>query len=125
MRNWLLIGDLLANLSFGALAGVTGVLVVAPGGNMWGDMLLAMAAGMLVGTIGSVLLLPLLGAMEVMLPVMLSGMLAGMVTGMMESHQAVALWDSALWGATMGLTSLLFCSALNGVLNGEVEQWTN
>jgi hypothetical protein len=63
--------------------------------------------------------------MEVMLPVMLGGMLAGMVTGMMESHQALALSDAALWGAAMGLTSLVFCNALNGVLKGEVKQWTN
>ncbi|MCG2634693.1 MAG: hypothetical protein J4A00_07220 [Gammaproteobacteria bacterium] len=125
MRLLLFAADLLANLLFGALAGLAASAVIPDGWNMFVAMVVAMPVGMLVGLIGSLLLLPLLGAMEVMLPLMLTGMVAGMAVGMMAAMHPVALQQSLQIGALFGLVSFGFCFLANLLLQGQSKSWIN
>ena len=123
MRMLLFSGDLLANLLFGALAGLAASAVIPTGWNMVIAMLVAMPVGMLVGMVGSLLLLPLLGAMEVMLPLMLSGMVAGMAVGMMAAMHPVAALQSLEMGALFGLACFGFSFIANYFMSGESRSW--
>lgn len=117
-RLYFVLGDLVANLLVGALAGWLSALVIGTGWNMFLAMFLAMGLGMLVGL---VLFFPLgmaFGAMEVMLPTMFGGMLAGMVVGMWAAMAPVSSGLALLTGAGCGLVGINIIWVLNVALRG-------
>ena len=117
-RLFFVIGDLVANLGCGALAGLAAWAIVGPGWNMWLAMFAMMALGM---AVGFVLFLPLslkLGMMEAMLPLMLSGMLGGMVVGMLAAMVPLSWEDALAHGAVSGFAGILCIWVANSILRG-------
>ena len=89
------------------------------------NMLFAMGVGMLCGMIAQIpvalILMPLLGAFEVMLPAMLAGMLSGMITGMIASNNVLSLSESFLFGSLVGVSVAFWVKIKNNQLQGEVK----
>ncbi|MDY6812118.1 MAG: hypothetical protein SV108_00365 [Pseudomonadota bacterium] len=113
-RAYFIAGDLLANLSTGAVAGAASALLVGPGWPMW----LAMPAGMLLGmllasVLGVAVFFRYFGAMEVMLPTALTGMLAGMLAAMWATMAPLGLAPAALLGVLCGYAALGLVYALD------------
>lgn len=120
-RLYFVLGDLLANISIGALVGVVSVLVIANGWNMWLSMWLMMFLGMIVSLLGSYGFLYCFGAMEVMVPTMQTGMWSGMIVGMREAMMPLTLIDGATIGAVTGLVVLNVIWVANTALRGVVS----
>lgn len=117
-RLFFAVGDLLANVLCGTLAGLAAWAIVGPGWNMWLAMFAMMALGM---AIGLVLFFPLslrLGVMEAMLPLMFSGMLGGMVVGMLAAMTPLGLTDALSHGAVSGFAGILCIWIANSLLRG-------
>ena len=116
-RPYFLLGDLFVNAIVGSLVGLTCAALLDPSWNMWLGMFIGMALGMAIALVLSLGLFAIFfGAMEVMVPAMLTGMVAGMVVGMAAPMTEVRLHEGALWGAVLGLASLVFTYAANAVL---------
>lgn len=116
------VGDFLANLAIGVIAGLIAWSIVSPSWNMWAAMAAMMALGMIVGL---VLFFPVgikLGAMEAMIPAMYSGMWAGMVVGMMSSMIAMPARHAAEMGAACGIGEIVFIWVANTILRGVARQ---
>ena len=120
-RIYFAIGDLIANVTVGAIIGVVSWLIV---GNTW-NMLLSMALMMVVGM---VLALPLAflfvavcGAMEVLVPVLLTGMSSGMVVGVWNTVQDLSLLEALLVGSACGVMSIVMIWAVNSRIKGIQE----
>jgi len=120
-RWYFFVGDIVANLTTGVVAGVACWLLVGPEWNMWLAMIIAMALGMLVAGLLFIPFSILFGAMEVMVPIMLSGMLAGMVVGMWCAMSAVSLSGAVFVGGASGLVGLAVVWGFHLMLRGRVE----
>lgn len=117
-RLFFMIGDLVANVVSGTIAGLAAWAIVGPAWNMWLAMLAMMVLGM---ALGLVLFFPFsikLGAMEVMLPVMFSGMLGGMVVGMLAAMVPLSLGQALAHGAVSGFAGILCVWIANSMLRG-------
>ena len=117
-RLFFMIGDLVANVVSGTIAGLAAWAIVDPAWNMWLAMLAMMVLGM---ALGLVLFFPFsikLGAMEVMLPLMFSGMLGGMVVGMLAAMVPLSLASALAHGAVSGLAGILCIWIANSMLLG-------
>ena len=117
-RLFYVVGDFLANLIIGTIAGVIAWSIVSPGWNMWVAMLAMMALGMVVGL---VLYFPFairLGAQEAMIPAMYTGMWGGMVVGMMSAMMPLPLNHAAQMGAACGIAEIVFIWIANTILRG-------
>lgn len=114
-------GDILTNLTAGAVAGG---LCAAAFGPAW-EMLPAMVAGMLLGmavaTPIAVIAGIWFGAFEVMLPTMVTGMLSGMAVAMAAVEFAIDAQAGVLYGCISGLLALAFTYLMNAMLRGEVR----
>ncbi len=109
-RPYFIAGDLFSNALVGALAAWAAASLVAPGWPMLPAMFAAMAVGMaLAMALCFFALVPLFGAMEVMLPCMFGGMLAAMGFGMVAADRALTASEALLGGAAVGIGALLFC----------------
>lgn len=118
-RPYFLLGDLLANVSTGALAGLACAALFDPAWNMWLGMFLGMAIGMAIALVlGVGLFFIFFGAMEVMIPTMLTGMVAGMIVGMAAPMTGMSLLDGIRWGALSGIGCLGFTYVMNALLAG-------
>jgi hypothetical protein len=116
------VGDFLANLAIGVIAGLIAWSIVSPSWNMWAAMAAMMALGMVVGLI---LFFPVgikLGAMEAMIPAMYSGMWAGMVVGMMSAMMDIGWVHAAQMGAACGIGEIVFIWIANTILRGVTRQ---
>jgi hypothetical protein len=112
------VGDFVANLAIGVIAGLIAWTIVGPSWNMWAAMFAMMALGMIVGL---VLFFPVgikLGAMEAMIPAMYSGMWAGMVVGMMSAMIDMPMHHAAEMGAACGIGEIVFIWIANTILRG-------
>ncbi len=112
-RPYFVMGDLIANLSAGALVGAIAVQSMGPSWNMWISMCVGMVAGMLLSMLVAFPAMALFGAMEVMLPVMLTGMVAGMVVSMMAAMDSLPIARGVVWGAVCGVLTLAACYLAN------------
>jgi len=83
------IGDFLSPVLIGGATAAAVAAVVSPDSSMLVGMLIGMVLGLPVQIVGALLLMPLFGAFEVMVPAMLSGMAAGVVTGMLAASGVV------------------------------------
>jgi len=126
-RLYFVVGDLVACVGSGALAGWGGDALVTPSWNP----LLAMLAGMTLGMLLTLMVdfacfLPLFGSLEVMLPSMLSGMLAGMATGMAVAmgHDLAASRVIAT-GGTIGAGVFVATYAADVLIRRGGRSWTN
>ncbi len=120
-RLFYVIGDFLANLVIGTVAGVVAWAIVSPGWNMWLAMVAMMAVGMMVGLVLYFPIARFLGAQEAMLPAMYSGMWGGMVLGMMCAMMPVSLGHAAQMGAACGIAEIVFIWIANTILRGIVR----
>ena len=121
-RLFYVIGDLIANLAIGVIAGLLSWVIVEPGWNMWLAMFAMMAVGMLAGLFLFIPAAIWLGAMEAMVPLMFTGMLAGMVVGM-EAAMMPLSWQEALWlGAVSGLAGIICIWTANNLLRGVTRE---
>jgi len=121
-RLFYVVGDFLANLAIGMIAGLVAWSIVNPGWNMWAAMVAMMALGMIVGII---LYFPVgmkLGAMEAMIPAMYTGMWGGMVVGMMASMMPLTMRHALSMGAACGVAEIVFIWVANTILRGVVRQ---
>ncbi len=121
-RLFYVVGDFLAQLAIGMVAGLVAWAIVSPAWNMWAAMAAMMALGMVVGL---VLYFPVgikLGAMEAMIPAMYSGMWGGMVVGMMSAMMPMPLHHALEMGAACGIAEIIFIWIANSLLRGVTRQ---
>ena len=112
------IGDFLACLITGCIAGAVSWLIVGTDWNMWLAMFAMMFVGMIVGMI---LFFPFsikLGAMEAMIPLMFNGMIAGMAVGMSAAMMQMSLAEAIQVGAFSAVGGLFFVWVANAALRG-------
>ena len=122
-RIYFLLGDLLSNLTVGAIAAALSVLFIDAQWNMFTGMVLGMACGMVVAILlGPLLFMRYFGAMEVMVPTMLGGMLSGMVVGMGAAMMDYTLIDAVKHGAAIGFVVLVFCAYANYLIRGAAKE---
>ncbi len=121
-RLFFVVGDLLANLLVGVIAGLLSWLIVDTGWNMVIAMFVMMAVGMIAGLVVFMVVTFKLGAMEVMVPVMFSGMLSGMFVGMAMAMMPLSLGDAAMYGGASGLLGIAICWIANTLLRGKTRQ---
>lgn len=79
------IGDFITPVLIGGITAAAVAGTVPPGGAMIVSMVIGMLWGMAAQVIVFLLLMPLFGAFEIMVPAMLAGMTAGMLTGMLAA----------------------------------------
>lgn len=121
-RLFYVVGDFIANLVIGVVAGSVAWLIVSPAWNMWAAMFAMMGIGMVLGLILSVPIGIKLGAMEAMMPAMYTGMWAGMVVGMMSAMMPMSLHHAIEMGAACGIAEIIFIWLVNTMLRGVVRQ---
>lgn len=99
------VGDYLAGALTGALTAFAVRATIGPQWDMVLAMLVGMAVGMLVHMTLLLLLIPLLGTFEVMMPSAVIGMYGGMLFGMRDSMQQayIPLTTALLVGVVFGL----------------------
>lgn len=120
-RLYFVLGDLLACLAVGWLAGWATEVMVASGGSILLGMMMGMGVGMGIAVLLMFPLTILLGAMEVMIPVMLGGMLAGMAVGMARAMGHLPPDAGAWQGALVGVTALMYTWMMHLKLRGVVN----
>jgi hypothetical protein len=107
LRVVFLLGDCMAG-AFTAMTITVGVrLVIAPGSDMVGAMMLGMVIGAVVHLFVSLALSPLLGMFETMIPGMFIGMYGGMLFGMRDSMQLIPVGRALLVDAVFGVAIVL------------------
>ena len=117
-RLYYAVGDFLAALVIGIVAGLAAWLIVSPAWNMWVAMFSMMALGMVIGLVLFFPIAAKLGAMEAMIPAMYSGMWAGMFVGMLGSMMPVGLRHAVEIGAACGVAEIIFIWTANTILRG-------
>ncbi|NOY69151.1 MAG: hypothetical protein GXP53_06615 [Deltaproteobacteria bacterium] len=114
------IGDFITPIFIGSITAAAVALTVTPSGSMIAAMFYGMMWGMAAQVLMLLVLMPLLGAFEVMIPSMLSGMAGGMAAGMLVASGA----DSAViigCGAFFGMVVYIWVWLQNKSLQGEVK----
>jgi len=119
------VGDFLANLTFGILAGLASWAIVSTAWNMWIAMFVMMALGMVIGFIGFFIVAAKLGAMEAMVPLMFTGMLSGMVVGMAGAMAVLPIESALFLGGVSGIAGICFIWVCNGLLRGITKEGEN
>jgi hypothetical protein len=112
------VGDFLASLLIGIVAGLAAWSLVSPGWNMWAAMVAMMPLGMIVGLVLYLPIARFLGAQEAMIPAMYTGMWAGMVVGMMAAMMHLPLRHAIEMGAACGIAEIIFIWLANTILRG-------
>ena len=123
-RPYFVLGDVLANLSVGALVGLASAAAFDPDWNMILAMLAGMAMGMALSLPALLGFVALFGAMEVMVPAMTTGMVAGMVVSMSATMGDLALGPAAVLGAKCGLGVLIAIYLANVIVKRRTPVWT-
>ncbi len=116
------LGDYLAGALTGGLTALAVRMLVGPQWDMVVAMLVGTAAGMTVHLLLLLVLVPLVGDFEVMMPGALIGMYGGMLFGMRDSMQQayVSLEMACAVGVLWGLLVVLGVRWLDQQLKGEV-----
>lgn len=114
------LGDYLAGILTGVLTALVVRLIVGPNWDMVIAMLAGMAAGMGVHLSLLVLLIPLLGAFEVMIPGGIIGMYGGMLFGMRDAMQQniISLNEALAVGGLFGFVVVFVIRWWNRQLQG-------
>jgi hypothetical protein len=120
-RLYFLLGDVMANASIGAGAGLAASALVDTSWNMLVAMVVTMFVGHLIAVLGSLIFTPLFGGFEVMLPTMLTGMESGMIVGMAGAMRPLGTGQAAVLGALIGLAVLSATSFLNDRIRAQTE----
>ncbi len=121
-RLFYVVGDFLANLAIGLIAGLISSAIVSPAWNMWVAMFAMMALGMVLGLVFFFPAAIKLGAMEAMVPLMFSGMLSGMVVGMAAAMMPLPVGNALALGAASGVAGIGFIWAANSMLRGVTRE---
>jgi hypothetical protein len=120
-RLYFILGDLLACALAGAAGGWLAHVAVPGDLSSFFGMFIGMFLGMVAGMLAGFLLIPLFGAMEIMLPAALAGMVGGMVVAMQQAMAGVGPQEATLNGALTGAACLVFTYILQARLGGEVS----
>lgn len=114
------LGDYLAGILTGVLTALAVRIIVGPNWDMVIAMLAGMAAGMGVHLSLLVLLIPLLGAFEVMIPGGIIGMYGGMLFGMRDAMQQniISLNQALVVGGLFGFVVVFVIRWWNRQLQG-------
>lgn len=123
-RPYFVFGDVIANLTVGALVGLACAAAFDPGWNMIIAMLVGMAIGMALSVPALLGFVALFGAMEVMVPAMTTGMVAGMVVSMSATMGEFAYGSAAVLGAQCGLGVLIAIYLANIIVKRRAPVWT-
>jgi len=121
------IGDYLAGILIGVATTIVVRILVWPGMDMVLAMLIGMAAGTVVHLVLGLILAPLVGTFETMVPGSLIGMYGGMLFGMRDSMAAgsLTLASAATVGAIFGAIVVLGVKVYNQILRGAVFEAEN
>jgi hypothetical protein len=116
------IGDYLAGALTGGVTALAVRMLVGPQWDMVVAMLVGMATGMSVHLVLLLVLVPLFGDFEIMMPGALIGMYGGMLFGMRDSMQQayVSLGSACAVGVLWGVLVVLAVRWLDHQLKGEV-----
>lgn len=116
------IGDHAAGALIGAVTALAVRAVVWPGMDMVIAMLIGMGIGTVIHLVVGLLLTPLLGVGETMIPAMVIGMYGGMLFGMRDSMAAGSLTpaSAAVVGAFFGVLAVLGVKIYDRALRGAV-----
>lgn len=114
------LGDYLAGILTGVLTALAVCAIVGPNWDMVMAMLAGMAVGMGVHLSVLVLLVPLLGAFEVMIPGGIIGMYGGMLFGMRDAmqHNVISLRQALAVGGLFGFMVVFVIRWWNRQLQG-------
>jgi hypothetical protein len=121
-RMFYAVGDFLASLLIGIVAGLVAWSIVSPGWNMWAAMAAMMPLGMVTGMILYFPIARFLGAQEAMIPAMYTGMWAGMVVGMMGAMMPLPMHHAIEMGAACGIAEIIFIWLANTILRGVTRE---
>lgn len=113
------IGDIASPIIIAAITAFAVLMSIAPGGSMIGAMIIGMLWGMASQIIVLLVLMPLFGAFEVMIPAMLAGNLSGMATAMMAASGSVGAAGIMGCGLLIGLFVYGWVFFYNRRLHGE------
>ncbi len=116
------IGDYLAGALIGALTALGVRAAVYPGMDMVIAMMLGMGIGFIIHVVAGLMLAPLLGMFEIMVPASLIAMYGGMLFAMRDSMAAGsrALGSALLVGAGFGLAVVVGVKLYDRALRGPV-----
>jgi hypothetical protein len=112
------ITDFLIPTLMGGFVGLSTSWIVSPEWNMFFAMGIGMVCGMALQVPVIVLLMPLFGAFEVMIPAMISGMASGMIMGMLVAIHAFYPSTVFLFGSGIGILIWLWIGSKNSKLKG-------
>ena len=119
------IGDYLAGIVIGAMTALAVFAGVPLGMDLVIAVLLGMAIGMVVHLVVGLLLAPLLGIFETLMPASLIGTYGGMLFAMRDSMAANSFAHAAAGGAVLGTVAVLGVKTYNRVLRGPVLEVGN
>ncbi len=113
------IGDIVSPIIIAEITAFAVLLSIAPGGSMIGAMIVGMLWGMAAQIFVLLVLMPLLGAFEVMVPSMLAGILSGMVSGHLAVYPSTDATTILGGGILIGLLVYVWVALYNFRLHGE------
>jgi hypothetical protein len=116
------IGDYLAGMLIGAATAWAVHAIVWPGMDMVIAMMIGMAVGMILHVLVGLLLAPMLGMPQTIVPASLIGMYGGMLFGMRDSMAAGSgsYGATAVVGATLGAAVVFGVKVYDRALRGAV-----
>lgn len=114
------IGEFIAPVFIGGITSAGVAAIITPDSWMIVSMLIGMLLGMAAQVIVFILLMPLFGAFEIMVPAMLSGMSSGMLTGMLAATGVTGSTGIICAGILIGIAVWGFVWLRNRTLRGEV-----
>jgi hypothetical protein len=113
------IGDFITPVLIGGITAAAVAATVLPGGSMIASMVIGMLWGMAAQVIVFLLLMPLFGAFEIMVPAMLAGMAGGMLTGMLAASGITGYGGLIGVGILVGVAVFGWVWWRNKALQGE------
>lgn len=113
------IGDFITPVLIGGITAAAVAATVSPGASMIASMVIGMLWGMAAQAIVFLLLMPLFGAFEIMVPAMLAGMAGGMLTGMLAASGIAGRGGLIGIGMTIGVAVFGWVWWRNKALQGE------
>ena len=124
-RLYFLVGDLLGNPGVSALVALSVSVLVADAWYVATGMVVGMALGIVVAVVCLILLTPIFGAFEVMLPGMTGAMAMGMIVGMQAAMTPVDPGRGAGLGAVIGLAVLIVVRLFDRHIRHQEASWTS
>ena len=114
------IGEFITPVLIGGITSAGVAATISPDSWMIVSMLIGMLLGMAAQVIVFLLLMPIFGAFEIMVPAMLSGMTSGMLTGMLAASGVAESTVIICAGMLIGVAVFGFVWLRNKALRGKL-----